>query len=170
MLSATSSAKTRVEMGAQSVALTDDGEYVVVGGGGGAVAVLESASLRSVGGKGVSVEGGVSTVALGAHRSTGQAWVGTRKGNMYAIKLLSSAGPSHRFSASPAKSNMAVLAAPELLLTAHFYAIRDVAFPSRASHVFATCSSPDIRIWDTQKSEVSILPWHGMRSSFDSFG
>lgn len=103
---------------------------ILVGTGDGTVALVKGTSDKYNKLKTCHVEGSVTSIAL---RGEGhQIFAGTDMSQIYRFNLTD-------FD-------------PDLESTSHYHTVNDIAFPSRSSELFATCSENDIRVWHSETS------------------
>lgn len=121
-------ARKLFSLGINCVSLLSNGD-ILVGAGDGTVAKLSGETLQVK--AEAKVLGGVTSISLTADGT--HFFLGTDQSNMYWVD-------SDRLQ-------------PELRNTCHYERINDIAFPNNYSEVFATCSSNDIRIWNSRNRQ-----------------
>lgn len=116
--------KERFSLGVTALCLLKTGDFLV-GSGCGDVQIINEKFKPTT--KKQKVEGAVSSIAL---RGSGhQFFVGTSKCNIY------------RFDFAEFTQ--------KLITTCHHHMVNDIVFPHNSSDLVVTCSSEDIRIWNT---------------------
>eukprot|EP00128_Syssomonas_multiformis_P006655 Colp12_sorted_trinity150504_noHs@14952 len=121
--------KEKFSMGVLSLAV-GHGKDLIVGAGDGSISIVKRDTLKRI--KTIEVDGSVTSLAISS--ADGESFfAGTSRSNIYSLTY----------------KDMK----PELLMTCHYDSINDVAFPTNFSELFATCSSNDIRVWQTNNCQ-----------------